>query len=139
MENNPNLIIPDCCEIRPSPIHGVGVFAKTLIPANTAIIQYTGTEMSYQEFKQRYGNDWRYTYRRMPWLPVIVSKDNRNLINYINDGIWGQAKGVCNVYLKKGWLYSYENIEAGQELLLDYGKRYWMHHFFPEEAASATC
>lgn len=131
MQENPNLVIPPWLEIRHSPIHGLGVFAQEPIPAGARIIQYTGVEMSYKEFKERYGNDWRFTYRRMPWLPQIVSKENKNLINYINDGVWGQKKGVFNVYLKGGWLFSNCDINAGEELLLDYGKRYWFNHFFP--------
>lgn len=131
MQENPNLVIPSYCEILPSPIEGVGVFAKELIPAGTRIIKYTGVEMSYKEFKERYGTDWRFTYRRMPWLTQIVSKENKNLINYINDGVWGQAKGVQNVFLKEGWLWAACDINAGEELLLAYGKKYWMNHLFP--------
>ena len=128
MEANPNLVIPPCLEIRSSPIHGVGVFAKENIPANTSIVQYTGVEMTYQEFKQKYGDDWRFTYRRLPWQPQIVSKENKNIINYINDGIWNQKNPLCNVFLKRGWLFSNCDIYAGDELLLDYGKKYWAHH-----------
>jgi hypothetical protein len=138
MQENPNLVIPSYCEIRPSPIEGVGVFAKELIPAGTRIIQYTGVEMSYKEFKERYGTDWRFTYRRMPWLPQIVSKENKNIINYINDGIYGQEKKVCNVFLKEGWLFSNCDINAGEELLLDYGKKYWANHLFSTSSSASA-
>lgn len=137
MEANSNLYIPPWLEIRPSPIHGVGVFAQERIPAGARIVQYTGVEMTYQEFKQKYGDDWRFTYRRLPWQMQIVSKENKNVINYINDGIWNQKNPKCNVYLKGGWLFSNSEINANDELLLDYGKKYWFtHHFDNQEAAS---
>lgn len=125
MQDDSNLTIPDCCEIRPSPIEGVGVFAKRLIKANEKIVYYTGIEMSYQEFKERYGNDWRFTYRRMPWQNQLVSKDAKNLINYVNDGVHGQAEPHSNVFLKARWLIAREDIPEGTELTLDYGKKYW--------------
>jgi hypothetical protein len=90
MQDDSNHTIPDCCEIRPSPIEGVGVFTTRLIKAKEKIVYYTGIEMSYQEFKERYGNDWRFTYRRMPWQNQLVSKDAKNLVNYVNDGMHGQ-------------------------------------------------
>lgn len=136
MQENSNLVIPPWLEIRPSPIEGVGVFAQERIPAKARIVKYTGVEMSYKEFKERYGNDWRFTYRRMPWQTQIVSKENKNIINYINDGIHNQKTPVCNVFLKGGWLYSHYEIKPGEELLLDYGKKYWEGH--PTSSASAS-
>lgn len=128
MQENSNLHIPLSLEMLPSPIEGTGVFAKERIPAKARIVKYTGTEMSYKEFKERYGNDWRFTYRRMPWQTQIVSKENKNIINYINDGIHNQTNPICNVFLKSGWLFSSCEINAGEELLLDYGKKYWEGH-----------
>ena len=114
---------------RESNIHGVGVFATEFIPKGTKIVEFTGTKMSQKDFKERYGNDLRYTYHcNFPWIPVIVSKECRNIITWINDGKHNQENVNVNVYLKKYWLYAAEDILPDTELLLDYGKRYWLHH-----------
>ena len=119
------MYIPDCLEIKDSPIHGKGVFATKDIKANTKLVEFTGKEMTYQEIKERYGNDWRFIYRRMPWQTQIVAKDDKNLICFVNDGIHLQKFPKKNCILKNRFLISIENINAGDELLLDYGKKYW--------------
>ena len=58
-------------------------------------------------------------------MPVIVAKENRNLITYINDGVHNQKNPKINVILKNKWLYAIEDIEIDQELLLKYGQGYW--------------
>jgi len=128
MTDNSNLTIPDCCEIRSSPIEGMGVFATKPIRKGQKISYYTGVEIPYNEFKERYGNDWRFTYRRMPWQKQLVSKDAKNLINYLNDGVHGQKVPVCNCFIRRRWLTANCDIAVGEELLLNYGYRYWLYH-----------
>lgn len=70
---------------------------------------------------------------------IAPIQNNEKLLDFINDGIWGQAHGVCNVYIKDGFLWSYETIEANEELLLDYGKSYWMKHFFGAPNSNNQC
>ena len=116
-------------EIRPSPIEGNGVFTTEKILKGTKIVEFTGVEMSYKDFREKYKEDYRYTYiTRFPWITVIVAKDNRNIITYINDGVYKQKNPKVNVELKKKWLYAVEDIEADEELLLRYCTRYWTHH-----------
>jgi hypothetical protein len=116
-------------EKRDSPIHGIGVFAKVDIPRQTKLVPYLGIEMTYQEFVKKYGDDWRYTYRRVPWLKQIVAKEipphERCLACFVNDGIHGSDNPKVNCYFKKGYLWSLLEIKAGEELLLDYGPKYW--------------
>jgi hypothetical protein len=111
--------------ITPSPIDGMGVFADEPIKRGTKISYYTGVEMSYAEVKRRYADDWRFVYRTRPWMDQIVSKDCKNLINYVNDGVHGQAVPKSNCILKSRWLIAKGDIEPGEELTLDYGKQYW--------------
>lgn len=117
--------------VRPSPVHGVGIFALEAIPAGVPIAEYVGgTEMSYAEFVERYGHDWRYTYHRPPWLPQTVNKHwrQRNISNFVNDGKHGRKRSKVNVHHRGGWLRSSKRIPAGAELLLDYGDAYWRSH-----------
>lgn len=122
-------------EVRPSSVHGVGVFACERIPAGARIAPYVGgKDMTYSEFKERYTRngktDWRYVYRRPPWLPQTVNKAwrSRNISNFTNDGRHGQKRNRVNVAHKSGHLISTREIRAGQELFLDYGDAYWEGH-----------
>jgi hypothetical protein len=81
--------------------------------------------MSYKDVQEKYGDDWRFVYRTMPWLPQIVSKDCKNLINYVNDGVYHQAVPSSNCILKSRWVIAKREIAAGEELTLDYGFQYW--------------
>ena len=112
-------------QISPSPIEGLGVFAKVNIPKGTLISYFTGIEMSHKEFKEKYGKDKRYVYQRPPWLPLIVAKDNRNLITFINCANYGNAPKLANCFLKSRWLISQQDIKKNEELLLDYPKGYF--------------
>lgn len=125
MESGLNALDTSLCQIRPSPIDGHGVFAISDIQAGTQISQFTGIEMSYQDFKAKYGNDYTYTYQRRPyWLPWTVAKDCRNLITYVNDGYFGRGPGLHNCVLRRGWLVAERDISAGEELLLRYPTNY---------------
>lgn len=118
----------DYVQILASPIQGQGLFAKQFIPARSKISYFDGVDMSYQDFKARYGNDphpWEFVYKRMPWQPVTVAKDCRNLITYVNDGVHGQLHPRVNCILKGGWLISNRTISPGEELLLAYHRSYW--------------
>jgi SET domain-containing protein len=112
-------------KIQPSPVHGLGVFASRNIPKGTSISTFHGEEMTWKEFKAKYGSDMRYTYVRMPWLPLIVAKEKRNLITYVNDGYFKQDQGHHNCVLKKQQLIAIEDIVEGQELLIQYRHNYF--------------
>lgn len=112
-------------KIAPSPIQGNGLFAVVDIPKGTKISYFTGVEMSYRDFKAKYGNDWRFVYQRPPWLAQIVAKDCRNLVTYVNDGYFGSGPGLHNCHLKSRWLITDRLIRAGEELLLKYPNNYW--------------
>lgn len=105
--------------IKNSPIHGQGLFITENTPIHTPICYYTGTEMTRKDFKEKYGKDITYCYYcSFPWLPVIVSKEERNPITFCNES------NNPNCYLKKRWLYSNRSLKAGEELTLKYNKTY---------------
>lgn len=107
-------------EIRPSQIHGLGVFAKKEIPANTCIAKYEGIEMTLKEFREKYGNDYKYTYVLRRLNKIIVGKGNPtgNISHYCNES------NTPNVILKKRGLYTLTQVNVNEELLLKYPKNY---------------
>ena len=79
--------IPHNLELRNSTIHGKGIFTREKISTGIVLGEFTGTKILKTEFKKIYGNDIRYTYwteRNFPNSTVIVAKDPRNFITYIN-------------------------------------------------------
>lgn len=107
--------------MRDSPIHGKGIFTREKISKGVVLGEYTGTKISKTEFKILYGNDIRYTYwsgHNFPGTTVIVAKDPRNFITYINESI------VPNTILVKKKLITLSEIDKDSELFLLYSKSY---------------
>ena len=116
--------IPEGLEIRESPIHGLGVFATRNFAEGEVLGEFTGVVMTRLEFAQKYGTDYRYSYRQMRANRIIVAKEQRNFITYVNDGVYGAAVPHVNVCLRNKKLCVIRPIEAGEELLMDYGSIY---------------
>ena len=113
------MYIPDNLEIKDSPIHGLGIFVTKEIKKNQYLGEYIGVLMTSKEFKEKYDKDTRYTYRLGRLHQYIVSKDNRNWINFINEN-----RLEPNVCCKKRGCVALKDISVGTELMLDYGKNY---------------
>jgi hypothetical protein len=100
---------------------GWGVKATRQWSKGEKIGDYTGTRMPKAEFRQRYGRDITYTYythQNLPTSVVIVAKDPRNFIGYVNEGL------EPNVELRRYALWCKKDIAIGDELLLRYNKFY---------------
>ena len=110
--------LPECLEIKPSAVDGLGVFAKSFIKENTILGTYTGIRYSLKEFKDKYGTDLRYCYWARRANYVICSKEERNFITFINES------ETPNCILKSLTLKTLKDIEIGQELFLKYPKPY---------------
>jgi hypothetical protein len=113
--------IPHNLELRDSPIHGKGIFTREKISTGTVLGEFTGTKMLKKDFVAIYGKDIRYTYytrQNFPNSTVIVAKDPRNFITYINE------RSVPNVALVKKKLIALSDIVEDGELFLLYDKSY---------------
>jgi SET domain-containing protein len=113
--------VPVGLELKPSSIHGLGIFAIKNFIENEFIGDYIGEAMTKAEFKTRYGNDIRYTYwtkQNFPNTKVYSAKEKRNFITYINE------RRDPNVFLKNRKLYAKCNIVIGDELFLRYDNKY---------------
>jgi SET domain-containing protein len=105
-------------EIKESPIHGLGVFAKEDIPINTRLAIFTGDRYSYKDFYAKYGNDRSYCYIARRGNYILCAKEKRNVITYINE-----AKEP-NVFLYRFKLRTIRDIKKGEELFLRYFEKY---------------
>lgn len=129
MDRDRQIFLPDGLVLKESSIHGLGIFTTKDFPADYRFGDFTGKTMSITDFISQYGKDTRYCYRMTRSHTIIVAKEERNFITYINDGIHLQPVNGTNVYCKKKGLYSLRAISSGEELLLDYGKDYlWSAH-----------
>jgi len=112
-------------EIKQSPVHGLGVFASQDIKKGSKICDYYGEEMSWKEFREKYGDYKQNSLNTYPmkriWR-IIVAKDEpyktENVVNYINETL------EANVVLKKKALYAKTEIKQGQEFFLNYPSKY---------------
>ena len=108
---------------------GWGVVAIRPFVAGEIIGPFEGTRMTKAAFKELYGTDKRYTYYPTHNWPnsstVIVAKDPRNFITYINEG------KEPNVDLHRFKLRALKEIVVGEELLLKYGKQYPRNYSLP--------
>lgn len=100
---------------------GWGILATRAWSAGECIGDFEGERMGKPEFIERYGKDTRhvyYTRHNFPTTIVVVAKDPRNFITYINED-----KEQPNVELKKYKLWCKTDIDIGKELLLKYDSK----------------
>jgi SET domain-containing protein len=100
---------------------GIGVLATRPWKKGEFMGDYEGIEMLKTEFIERYGKDIRYTYwtnHNFAHTKVIVAKEKRNFITYINE------RKEPNVVLKSYKLWCKEDIAEGEELFLRYSVMY---------------
>ena len=102
-----------------SDIHGIGVFTNQEIDPWVCLGEFTGDAVMWDEFQKLYHNDTRYCcIPRDKSKPVIVAKQKRNWITYVNES----ARPNCKI--RHGKLYTTVKLQRGAELLLYYGKHY---------------
>ena len=108
------MIIPEGLTLKESPIHGLGIFAERDFPKDYCLGPFIGTEMTIQAFKEKYGKDVRYCYQLGRLNKIIVAKEERNWITYLNE------RNPPNVYLKRRSCYTACEIKQSEELFLIY-------------------
>ena len=110
--------LPDGIELKPSPIHGLGIFAKRNFRKGEKIGEYVGERYTLREFKEKYGKDIQYCYVARRANYVICAKENRNWLTYCNESL------NPNLKLKERFAYATRLVSAGEELFLQYAKDY---------------
>ena len=110
--------VPPCLEIKPSPVHGLGVFAKEPIRSRKRLGEFTGVKYSRREFKAKYNNDYSYCYCAKRANYILSAKEQRNFMTYINES------RTPNVEIVKRKLIALRDIQPGEELFLSYDRDY---------------
>jgi uncharacterized protein len=110
--------------VRPSPIHGDGVFAGEDIPWGRKILEYRGALIDDKEAARRIA-DGANAIMDLGGEQNIDGFDNGNGAALVNHS---RAKANCFLLREKGkvWLVAgIEGIKAGEELTYDYGSDYY--------------
>lgn len=126
---------PDEFEVRPSRIHGKGVFARRAVPAKRKIGELTGELISVREARRRYAG---------AEVVTVVEFDDDKALDVSSDRCFRFVNHSCspNTYMRRVGhrveFYSLRRIRGGEELTCDYGET---HHEgrLPCRCGSETC
>jgi uncharacterized protein len=121
---------------KPSPIHGLGGFAKTAFNKGTRVIEYVGARISKAEsLRQCEGNN-----------EYIFALDDQH---DIDGGVsWNPARFLnhscapnCEAELKDGhiWIVATRDIRAGEEITFNYGYDLVDYRDYPCRCGSPQC
>lgn len=118
-------------EVKPSTIPGagMGLFTTQPIAKGSRITEYIGKITTWKDADHDDGNNAYIYYVNRNH--VIDGKGSKALAQYANDGSgFKKVKGIrnnaeYNVIRKKVYILAKRNIEAGEEILVAYGKDYW--------------
>ena len=109
-------------EVRPSGVHGKGVFALRPIRKGTRIIEYTGERISWKKAQDLPPHD-----PKQPHHTFFFSLDDGNVINASvggNDSRWinHSCAPNCETSESKDRIYvvALRNLKPGEELFYDY-------------------
>lgn len=117
----------DLIEVRESPVHGKGVFARRDIPKGTKIIEYKGEHISWKKAVARHPHDPKQPnhtfYFGLEDGSVIDAKYGGNEAMWVNHSCKPNCKALEEDGSKrtKVFLYAKKNIKEGDELFYDYG------------------
>ena len=109
-------------ELRRSPIHGLGGFARRDIPKGTRIIEYAGEKISNAEADRRYDDE---SMKRHHTFLFILN--SRTCVDAAYEG--NEARFLnhscapnCEAVIERGhiWIEALTDIPAGAELVYDY-------------------
>lgn len=109
-------------EVRQSPVHGRGIFARIAIPAGNFILHYAGRIIDWDEAMRRHPHDPSQPnhtfYFSLDDTFVIDGNDGGNRARWINHS----CAPNCESEIKgqRVYLRSLRDIQAGEELSFDY-------------------
>lgn len=116
-------------EVRNSPIHGRGVFARVAIKKGTRIIEYKGARMTQKQSDIVYGgtSDTGHTFLfTLNDYYVIDGNKNSNAARWINHGCNPNCESETEEddsgrpEKERVFIHAIRNIKAGDELTYDY-------------------
>ncbi|HJQ21489.1 MAG TPA: SET domain-containing protein-lysine N-methyltransferase, partial [Gemmatimonadaceae bacterium] len=108
--------------LRRSKIHGRGVYARTDIPKDTRLIEYTGERITNAEADRRYDDDAMSEHHTFLFIlnsrTCIDAAYGGNVSRYINHS----CDPNCVAWIERGhiWIDALRDIKEGEELAYDY-------------------
>lgn len=121
---------------KPSPIHGIGGFARVDLPAGTRIIEYTGEKITKKESLSRCqgNNEYIFALDDERDLDGNVASNPARFLNH-------SCQPNCEALLESGriWLVSLRQIRAGEELAFNYGYDLEDYRQYPCSCGASGC
>ena len=121
---------------RPSPIHGLGGFARAAIPKGTRVVEYIGERISKQESLRRCegNNQFIFSLNDAEDLDGNVAWNPARFLNH------GCAPN-CEAELQDGriWIIATRDIPAGEEITFNYGYDLVDYRDYPCRCGARGC
>lgn len=102
-----------------SSVHGMGVFAKRLIPKGTRIIEYAGQRITLEQYNAAYGADTVIYGFTADGETVIDGSMQGNDARFINHSCAPNCEAI-SFERERIYIYSMGDIAEGTELSFDY-------------------
>lgn len=109
------------CEVRRSPIHGRGVFARRTVAAGTPVLEYTGERIGNEEARARYAetDGRKVTYLlRLDARTSIDGAVGGGPARFVNHGCLPSCELL--VHKKRVFLITRRRVRPDEELTFDY-------------------
>lgn len=122
--------------VKPSKIHGTGLFASKKIPVNTLIIEYTGRKISKEEARRLCQDGNTYIFELDEKTDIDGSVD-WNLARFINHSCNPNAEAqIIGGHI---WIVAIKEIEEGEEITFNYGYDLENYRDHPCRCGSENC
>jgi uncharacterized protein len=112
---------------------GLGLITLKPILANRRIIEYQGTILNEEEAEEVGG---KYLFG-LDETHVIDGSLRSNLARYINHSC--QPNAEERITRKRIWIWSRRDIQAGEEITIDYGQEYFDQYIQPQGCKCEPC
>ena len=113
-------------EVRPSPVHGYGLFAAEELKEGDWIGQYTGEQRWALPFSRHTDYAWSIPAPTLPRLEINARRCG-NELRFANHSFDPNAVADHLLY-KEHWIiifYAARTIRRNEEIFIDYGEAYW--------------
>jgi len=114
-------------------VNGLGLFTNVAMKKGDKIIEYIGEKITPEEADRRGG---KYLFEVDKKL-TLDGKARSNIARYINHSCVPNAE--AEVDGKQVFIYAKKKIEAGEELLYNYGKEYFNEYIKPKGCGCLKC
>ncbi|HKP73280.1 MAG TPA: SET domain-containing protein-lysine N-methyltransferase [Pyrinomonadaceae bacterium] len=112
---------------------GLGLFALRPIRAGKRLIEYVGPVITNEEADKKGG---MYLFA-LSDTRTIDGSARSNLARYVNHACRPNAEAFSTG--RRLWIWSKRDIEAGEEITINYGKTYFDQHIKPRGCKCETC